>query len=264
MITIGSLFSGIGGLDLGLEMAIPDAKVVWQCELAPFPRAILEDRWPGVQLYRDVREIDARATRPDLICGGFPCTDVSVAGEGAGVEGETDSGLWWEFRRIVRALRPRVVFIENVYRGWRRWLPLVRRSLYRVGYPSLPIRVSASDVGAPHDRARVFVLAYSDRGRREGLGLPEQGGLVGEPGDVALRRHPPGWKFPPGPDAVDVRDDPKPAVRRGVDGLSRWVDRSRLEALGNAVVPLAAARAWSTLAPLLPPGLLEPRGIKSA
>jgi hypothetical protein len=312
VITIGSLFSGIGGLELGLELC-GLGPVIWQCERAPFARAVLEDRYPGVRIYRDVRDIDARATRPDLICGGFPCQDVSVAGAGAGLEGDR-SGLWWEFRRIVRVLRPALVFVENVHAGWRRWLPIVRRSLWRIGYACVPLRVRAADVGAPHERARIFVLAYADgeqlrqfeqrlpggrpgrvrdagkaepRGDGEGgvahpgverleerairgrpqqpafagggtvadgdgaglpaLGLAEQAGVGGAAGLVAHGRYAPGWQFPPGPAGIHAWNGPQPAVRRASDGLSRWVGKAELEALGNAVVPFAAARAWREL-----------------
>jgi DNA (cytosine-5)-methyltransferase 1 len=222
-----------------------------------------------------------------LICGGFPCQDVSVAGAGAGIESGERSSLWWEFRRIVRQVRPSLVFIENVHGGWRRWLPLVRRSLARLGYASLPLRVSAADVGAPHERARVFVLAYADGERLEerplrwarherapaarggavadgdgarlsAVGLAQQAGIQGAAGALAHRRYPAGWKFPPGPADIHAWDGPKPAVRRAADGLTRWMDKARLQALGNAVVPYAAARAWLTLAPLVP-GLAEER-----
>jgi DNA (cytosine-5)-methyltransferase 1 len=276
-VTVGSLFSGVGGIELGLEMC-GLGPVLWLCESEAFPRAVLEDRFPGVPIFRDVRHIDARAARPDLLCGGFPCQDVSIAGRRRGLAGER-SGLWWEFRRVVRQLRPRFVFIENVASGWRRWLPVVRRSLWRVGYASLPLCVRAHDVGAPHERGRVFVLAYaagarlegggqglpghggvagtglqladSDSGGRGGIGLPERE-LVGAPGGLVDRRYPPGWEFPPGPAVIHAWNGPEPAVRRAVDGLSRWVDKARLQALGNAVVPHAAARAWMTLAALVP------------
>lgn len=201
-LSIGSLFTGVGGLELGIELAVPGAHPIWMCERAPFPRAVLEDRYPGVPIYRDVRQIDARAARPDLICGGFPCQDVSVAGNGAGISDGERSGLWWQFRRIVREVRPTAVFIENVFLGWRRWLPIVRRSLARIGYTSVPLRVSAADVGAPQERARVFVLAYADRLELRKL---EQRMPGGRPGGIrhegqALARGDIGagcaWSFP--------------------------------------------------------------------
>lgn len=165
--SIGSLFSGIGGLEIALER-IGFGPVIWQAESDPYARAVLAKNWPGVHCYEDVRNIDETAQVPTIICGGFPCQDLSIAGRQAGIGAER-SGLWWEFRRIVRKLRPQYVAIENVAHSWRKWLPVVRRSLWKVGYASLPIRVSAAEAGAWHERARVFVLAYStSNGRRSG------------------------------------------------------------------------------------------------
>lgn len=107
---IGSLFSGIGGLELGLELGLERAglgPVIWQAEREGFRRSILERHWPGVTRYTDVKEVDHGCATPDLICGGFPCQDVSDAsrGRGGGLTGER-SGLWAEFARIVQTLRP--------------------------------------------------------------------------------------------------------------------------------------------------------------
>lgn len=173
-LSIGSLFAGVAGLELGLEAA-GIGPVIWQAERDPFCLAVLAKHYPDARRYTDVREIDATTERPDVICGGFPCQDLSLAGKQGGLSADR-SGLWWEFRRIVRVLKPRFVVVENVHGAWRKWLPVVRRSLWKVGYASLPIRVRASDVGAPHERARVFVVAaYSggehgrlQQGRRDG------------------------------------------------------------------------------------------------
>ena len=159
---IGSLFSGIGGLERGVELAVADARVVWQAESDPFARAVLAKHWPEVHRYEDVREIDATTPPPDLICGGFPCTDISVAGKGLGIEGP-QSGLWSEYARIVRALRPRLVFVENVAALAARGLDRVLGDLAALGYDAEWTVLRASDVGAPHRRARVFLLAYSER-----------------------------------------------------------------------------------------------------
>lgn len=267
---IGSLFSGIGGLELGLEAVIPGARVIWQAESDPVARAVLATHWPGVRIYEDVRHIDETAEPVDIICGGFPCQDLSVAGKGRGLGAER-SGLWWEFRRIVRTLRPRYVLIENVYRGWRRWLPVVRRSLHRIGYTSVPVRVRAADVGAPHERARCFVVAYphgglvrdaeqrqpsrrprgvrdegltlaghagapmadADGGRCEIVGRAEPHGLEGARGSLADGRGDARGehRFPPGPDGMGLWDGPQPAVRRGDDGVSHGVVPPRAKQL---------------------------------
>ena len=110
------LFSGIGGFSLGLERA--GMQTVAFCEIEPFCRAVLAKHWPGVKIYEDIRTLTAATLERDgiavdVICGGFPCQDISVAGRGAGLAGER-SGLWREYFRLVGELRPRVVIVENV------------------------------------------------------------------------------------------------------------------------------------------------------
>src|SRR5690625_1118978 len=110
--TFGSLFAGIGGFDLGLEQSGMDCK--WQVEIEPFPRRVLERHWPGLHRPEDVRDVGGNNLESvDLICGGFPCQDLSVAGRRAGLAGER-SGLFFEFMRIVDELAPCWVLIENV------------------------------------------------------------------------------------------------------------------------------------------------------
>lgn len=159
MLTVGSLFAGIGGFDLGLERA--GMTVKWQVEIDPFCRAVLEKHWPHVRRYEDVRTVGSGLERVDVICGGFPCQDLSSAGKRAGLAGER-SGLYREFIRIVAAGRPQAVIVENVHHSWRQWVPVLRRALWELGYTSLPVRMRASDFGADHERARVFVVAHVD------------------------------------------------------------------------------------------------------
>lgn len=158
---IGSLFSGIGGLELGLEWS-GLGHTVWQVEQDPYCLAVLEKHWPDAERYHNVKEVGANLPRVDLICGGFPCQDVSSAGKGAGLAGER-SGLWFEFARIVEEVRPGWVVVENVASGAKRWVDAVVAGLESRGYEALPIPLSAEAVGAPHRRARVFVVAYSER-----------------------------------------------------------------------------------------------------
>lgn len=157
----GSLFSGIGGLDLGLEWA--GLRCAFQAESDPVRREILAMHWPDVRRLDDVRKVTPSAGLPvvDLLAGGFPCQDLSAAGRKAGLAGER-SGLWSEFRRCVAELGPRWVLVENIWHRWRAWVPAVRTDLARLGYASLPIRVRAADVGAPHERARCFLVAAPD------------------------------------------------------------------------------------------------------
>lgn len=154
----GSLFSGIGGIDLGLERA--GWKCAWQVEIDPFCNQVLSKHWPATPRILDVKTADKTNLVPvDLIAGGFPCQDISTANpSGRGLEGER-SGLWYEFERVVRELEPTFVLVENVHRAWRRWVPQVREALGGLGFRSEAVRLRASDFGAPHERARSFVIA---------------------------------------------------------------------------------------------------------
>lgn len=157
---LGSLFSGIGGFELGLERA--GCEVIWQVEVDPFCRAVLAKHWPSVQRYPDVHFVSAAQLEPvDIISGGFPCQDLSAAGRRAGLRGHR-SGLWREYRRLLHEMRPRWALIENVHHTWRSWVPSVRSDLGQLGYASVPVRLRASDFGAPHERARCFIVAAPD------------------------------------------------------------------------------------------------------
>jgi DNA (cytosine-5)-methyltransferase 1 len=253
MLTIGSLFSGIGGLELGLEMA-GLGPVKWQCEVDPFCREVLAKHWPEVLRFEDV-------TRPrdypdvDLLCGGFPCQDVSSAGARRGLGGPKSS-LWWHYADVIRKVGPRFVVVENVASGARLWLPHVRHQLHVLGYRTRALAISAADVGAPHLRRRIFVVAHSRgeqlreqprRGsgaRRQGTSLTsvarKDGGPHGDAdrdGESAFAEH----GEVAGVRSLASRASPwaAPPEFRGVDdGVSCRVDR--LRALGNAVVPQCA------------------------
>ncbi len=151
------LFAGSGILGRAArDVGLVD-RVRVQVEIDPFARAVLERHEPGAARIADVR--DARDLgHAFAVLGGFPCQDLSVAGNGAGLSGAR-SGLWSEFRRIVGESRPRVVVIENAGRGWKRWVPVVRSDLHTLGYSSVPILMSASEIGAPHHRLRCFLVA---------------------------------------------------------------------------------------------------------
>lgn len=167
---IGSLFSGIAGLELGVIAALDDldihCKVVWQAEKEPYARAVLSKHWPQVHRFEDVHDVDADAPPADIICGGFPCQDLSIAGARAGIDGER-SGLWREFARIIRDLRPRYVFVENVPELLA-YLGRVLGPLAALGYDAEWGVFSAAEVGAPHLRERLFVLAHAVGVGREG------------------------------------------------------------------------------------------------
>jgi DNA (cytosine-5)-methyltransferase 1 len=160
MLTVGSLFSGIGGFELGLERA--GMRVIWQAEIDPYASAVLKKHWPNVPNYGDVRSIRAGSVeRPDVICGGFPCQDISNAGKRAGIDGER-SGLWGEYARIVGELRPRFVIVENVAALLGRGIERVLGDLAALGFDAEWHCIPASAVGAPHRRDRVWIIAYAN------------------------------------------------------------------------------------------------------
>lgn len=168
MITIGGLFSGYGGLELGLEMT-GGFKTVWHCEIEPYPSAILKERFQGVPNLGDITQVKwDEVKKVDLLCGGFPCQDISQAGKRKGIiKGETRSGLWGEFHKAIRILRPRYVVIENVSALSNLGLDIVLADLAQVGYDAEWIDLRASDFGAPHRRERLFIVAYPNNKRHE-------------------------------------------------------------------------------------------------
>lgn len=157
---IGSLFSGIGGLELGLEAAL-DAHTIWQVERDEYARQVLERHWPSTARdVHDIREAGAHnLAHVDIIAGGFPCQGLSVAGQGKGLEDER-SGLWFEMLRVIRELRPPVVILENVPAIRTRGLDVVLGGLASLGYDAEWGVFGAADVGAPHRRQRWYCIAY--------------------------------------------------------------------------------------------------------
>jgi len=169
-ITFGSLFAGIGGFDLGFERAGMSCR--WQVEIDDYANRVLAKHWPEVHRERDITQCGRHNLGPvDVICGGFPCQDISYAGRGAGLDGER-SGLFFEAIRVVRELRPRVVVLENVAALLTRGLDRVLGTLAEIGYDAEWHCIPAASVGAPHIRDRVFVLAYA---KHDGLTASEGG-----------------------------------------------------------------------------------------
>ena len=213
MVRVGSLFSGVGGFDLGLERA--GMEVVWQVELDPFCLKVLEKHWPNVRRYADVREVhgvlahaqitvgrsvsselsgrgiaeiggssgrngsEASEACPsclpavDLICGGFPCQPFSVAGKQRGKE--DDRHLWPEMFRIVSELRPTWVVGENVPGLVRLGLDEVLSDLEGIGYSTQTFDIPACAVDAPHVRHRIWIVAHSERHGRGPRGAECEG-----------------------------------------------------------------------------------------
>lgn len=230
---IGSLFSGIGGLELGLEWA-GVGHTVWQVEFDPFCRDVLAKHWPDAKRFNDVREVGAHNLEPvDVICGGFPCQDISYAGKGAGLSGAR-SGLWYEFARIIGEMGPRYVVVENVRALLTRGLDQVLGTLADLGYDAEWSTISASSIGAPHKRERVILIAYPSGARTPRLESCGNLGTFGPWGwrgeaDLCIVADSP---FVPGPRW------PQPILRRMDDGVPNRAHR--LRATGNAVVPQVA------------------------
>ena len=190
-LTVGSLFSGIGGLDLGLERA--GMEVIWQSEIDPYACKVLAKHWPEVVNHGNIKEIDwTQVERPDVICGGYPCQPFSTAGKRRGEEDPRH--LWPWVRTAISELRPRYAILENV-RGHLSLGGLsVIAELASIGYDAEWRVVSAASVGANHRRDRIIIVAYPSSERRldDGLGIfSSEGrlhalGLFGQSGsDVA-------------------------------------------------------------------------------
>lgn len=185
--TIGSLFAGLGGLELGLERA-GVGRVIYQVEKREFCRGVLARHWPEAKRYGDVKLVKI-LPYADVMCGGFPCTDVSSAGRRRGLAGP-NSGLWREFHRLVVACRPRAVVVENVASGATKWLSHVRHDLHDAGYRTRAYALSAADVGAPHLRRRIFVVGVAaDAQRRPLRDEPRRGGRSRRQGAPEPRPH---------------------------------------------------------------------------
>lgn len=222
-LTFGSLFAGIGGIDLGLERA--GMRCAFQVEIDDYASRVLAKHWPDVPRFRDVRECGAgNLPRVDVLAGGFPCPDISNAGRRAGITGER-SGLWSEFARLIRELRPRYVLVENVSALLDRGIDSVLGDLATCGYDAEWSIVSACSLGAPHTRERLFVVAYPNlQHGQTGMGNVENGAIADAARNRSARTI--DWLVPfNGPYRV-------------ADGVPNRVDR--LRGLGNAVVPQVA------------------------
>ena len=159
------LFSGIGGFSLGLERT-GNFETAAFCEIDKAAQKVLKKHWPTVPIFEDVSTLTAKDLNGtiDVICGGFPCQDISLAGKGAGLEGAR-SGLWFEFHRLIQEIKPKFVIIENVSALRSRGLDQVLRGLSEIGYDAEWHCIPASAVGAKHKRDRIWVIAYPSEQR---------------------------------------------------------------------------------------------------
>ena len=258
-LTVGSLFSGIGGLELGLERAGMEVK--WQVEIDGFCNKVLEKHWPNVTRYQDVREVGRHNLEPvDLICGGFPCQPHSLAGKRKGKEDERN--LWPEYLRIVDELRPTWVLGENVPGIRTTILDDILDDLEALDYATRTFDIPACAVGAPHLRHRFFIVAYCNSRDAPECGGAEMADAESKYGEWPKpggdrRWQPEGAAGNGGCDkrnAADADCEPlgrpteprrecgqwgvEPNVGRVANGVPSGVDR--LRCLGNAVVPQVA------------------------
>ena len=262
-LTVGSLFSGIGGFDLGLERA--GMKVIWQSEIDPFACKVLKKHWPDVPNLGDINKIDwTNIERPDVICGGYPCQPFSTAGKRGGA---TDPRhLWPAMFNAICLLRPRYALMENVRGHLSMGFDQVLGDLASVGFDAEWQVIPAAAVGAPHKRDRVFIVAYasskcgnggqrgndSTQPQKQGLQTQVRTGNTNVAyAESSTRRdaQPYGLQTVFG-QTTEFRKSGctsrtigdwwkvEPSVGRVANGVSNRVDR--LRGLGNAIVPQVA------------------------
>ena len=220
-------FSGIGGFSLAARW-LGEIETVQFVEREPFCQRILRKHWPDVPIHDDICTYQPAAGSADIICGGFPCQDISQAGKGAGLSGDR-SGLFYELLRVVRLVGPRYVVLENVAAILGRGLDDVLGALAEAGYDAEWTCIPASAVGACHRRDRWWCVAYANRQRQQECQPPAIAAGTGRPAwPHAAKQLSPDWRG----------YISQPVLCRGDDGLSGRVDR--LKALGNAVVPQVA------------------------
>lgn len=232
------LFSGYGGIAYALKDYV---RPIGYCEIDKYPRAILASRiesgdLPYGAIYPDVRTLRGSLGAVDIITGGFPCQDVSVAGHGAGLDGER-SGLFYEIIRLTKEIKPSFVFLENVPGIRTRGLSEVVRTFTEMGYDCRWTCISASSVGAPHKRERWFLLAHTKSERVQGLWTG------GEQESHAHAQEAVSMCSSEGPEHANWEAEPD--VARVVDGTTFRVDR--VKALGNGVVPAQVKEAFERL-----------------
>ena len=242
--TVGSLFAGIGGFDLGFERE--GYEIRWQVEIESYCQKVLEKHWPDVPRYDDVHDCGLHNLEPvDVITGGFPCQDLSVAGRQEGLNGER-SALWWEMHRVIGELRPRFAVVENVPNLFNRGIDRVCGSLAEIGYDAEWHVISAADVGAPHLRKRVWLCAWP-MADADGAGFGERCGAEPvEAQQLSTERRSASSQWQ---DRYHKNWATEPNVGRVADGVPARVDR--LRGLGNAIVPQIAQHIARTLKPQL-------------
>ena len=270
-------FAGIGGFSYAAEKLVGGFETTQFVEIDPYCQKVLKKHWPHVPIHDDITTFTAKLGQFDIITGGFPCQDISVAGLQKGITKETRSGLFYELIRVIRMVRPQYVVLENVAAILNRGLDIVLRELYEAGYDAEWAVISASSLGAAHRRSRWWLVAYPNsigwgggsskgcsiqerqllqkksEGRKMGsetercsinTSNPDSKRLQGLRGKYELQESSKERTFTWRNSGITLNPNwkgykSKPTLCRGDDGLSHRVDR--LKALGNSVVPQVAA-----------------------
>jgi DNA (cytosine-5)-methyltransferase 1 len=221
----GSLFSGIGGFELGAELAGIDT--LWNCEIDKWNRELLKQNFPNTKQYDDIRTLQ-EPEQVSIISGGFPCQDISLAGKGTGIKGSR-SGLWSEMFRVVGRVRPKYLIIENSSAITFRGLERVLCDLSEIGYDAEWQSLSGFSFGIQQGRERTYIIAYPKNINAhrvcEYQTIFREFNLQGK-----FRRISPGWRT--------RREIPEPRTFRTVDDIPYWVERTK--GIGNAVMPIVA------------------------
>ena len=230
---------------LGLERA--GMRTIAFCEQDKFCQLVLKKHWPSVPIYQDVTMIK-KDLRPDIVCGGFPCQDISLAGKQKGIQKNTRSGLWFHFHHLIDTFKPKYAIIENVANLRSNGLVRVLQNLWESGYDAEWAIISAKNFGLPHTRDRIWIVAYRtlDTGRVEKVKRKKSK-------NTDCSRH--NWSRPPiffksRVDSNTLVRPPatwaqiKPGIRRGHNGsptpMDKIIERERkcrLKALGNSLIP---------------------------
>ena len=272
-------FAGIGGFSYAATKLVEGFETTQFIELDPFCQKILKKNFPNVPIHDDIRTYTAFTGQFDIICGGFPCQSISVAGNRAGITEESRSGIFYELMRVIRMVRPRFVVLENVAAILNNGLDIVLGELSQAGYDAEWSIISASSLGACHRRSRWWCVAYTND---YGLSSAKISRLDDKANNYSSQRTNQFSKFTGSSKSTNSRTfqssteftnsdsnrlerkkwsgiyretwnsentrslNPnwrqyvcKPILPRGSDGLSNRVDRTR--ALGNSVVPQVAA-----------------------
>jgi DNA (cytosine-5)-methyltransferase 1 len=254
------LFSGIGGFSYAAESLVGGYQTIQFVERELFCQQILQKHWPDVPIHDDITTFAPKFGSADVICGGFPCQDISTAGKQAGIKEGTRSGLFYELIRVVRLVRPQYVVLENVAAILANGLDTVLGELAEAGFDAEWACIPASAVGACHQRDRWWLVAYPESKRckkRVQLQFSKSSEWLAssceavtdthcqrqqeqQPSTITSRAGRISWSDAPQRLSSDWRSYlSEPVLCRGDDGLSGRLDR--LKALGNAVVPQVAA-----------------------